>query len=85
LLDCSRSWFWRAFSPGTSKTPPELIGAILEVGELLSHVADHGITSRASIRSRELCIVPQILARFNGRRGLRLSFSRAWLPRESLS
>lgn len=35
------SWFWRAVSAGTSKTPPELFGAVVELGKLLSHVAEH--------------------------------------------
>src|SRR5208282_23158 len=41
LLDCSRSWVWRAVRLGTSKTPPEFIGALFEIGHLLSYIAKH--------------------------------------------
>jgi hypothetical protein len=41
LADCSINSFWRVVSAGTSKTPPELFGAIVELGKLLSHIAEH--------------------------------------------
>jgi hypothetical protein len=50
LADCSTSWVWRVVSAGTSKTPPELVGAIFELGKLLLHVAEHfEISPRADL------------------------------------
>jgi hypothetical protein len=55
-------------SAGTSKTPPELIGAIFELGKLLLHVAEHWIFHLApESAAPELSLCHKVNRRLMGR------------------